>query len=641
MSQTQKGQDPSGSMKNENYVNVLKNENIELDNKLKKMNQLVSKLKLQISENEKEKKLILSTSNQKEQDLQNIKKQLEQAKSKVDELKNMNNEKIISLSNQNNILKNKSELDVNTIAELQEKITDLEFKLKSSNLNANTKNNKFSVLYNTHNYSLVFEGSPQKNQVTTLPDILGIKFENQIDNQNDNLFLTGRNELIEMKDNNQKLLEQLNMLQNELTKHQNERKNMNDEIEKYYKEKKELMDNLNKKNEILNNKKNEENELNNNLMKQLMENKKIKNNLDNITIKCKNLEKDKKELEDVILEQENKVNELSSSVNKIIEMMNQKNTEIINNKLYIKNLEETIKDLNREFYNMRMKKKKENSKEIVKLRTQLANLKKENQKLLEQNIQNNEKNNDSIRNYEFIPIKNKRHSMSRNHQIINEMNNRQGLKKVRIKSNIHLNNTTNRQISSIMDSSTFLNRQIMKNKDDIIRLQINRKKHNQKLYNYNYNLTPLKKRGIQDFNGNKNLNIINLNNIKIKNLGNLKYNKSVLNLQKLNQHMENTPNINDINKYNNDNKLDSPETSVRKTKLKKINSIIYPLTASDDRTSNTENTNKNNIFQTKSTVSNLNKIKDNNEIINNEKVEKEKIQEFKNLLQQIVSDIES
>mgnify|MGYP002626722373 FL=1 len=641
MSQTQKGQDPSGSMKNENYVNVLKNENIELDNKLKKMNQLVSKLKLQISENEKEKKLILSTSNQKEQDLQNIKKQLEQAKSKVDELKNMNNEKIISLSNQNNILKNKSELDVNTIAELQEKITDLEFKLKSSNLNANTKNNKFSVLYNTHNYSLVFEGSPQKNQVTTLPDILGIKFENQIDNQNDNLFLTGRNELIEMKDNNQKLLEQLNMLQNELTKHQNERKNMNDEIEKYYKEKKELMDNLNKKNEILNNKKNEENELNNNLMKQLMENKKIKNNLDNITIKCKNLEKDKKELEDVILEQENKVNELSSSVNKIIEMMNQKNTEIINNKLYIKNLEETIKDLNREFYNMRMKKKKENSKEIVKLRTQLANLKKENQKLLEQNIQNNEKNNESIRNYEFIPIKNKRHSMSRNHQIINEMNNRQGLKKVRIKSNIHLNNTTNRQISNVMDSSTFLNRQIRKNKDDIIRLQINRKKHNQKLYNYNYNLTPLKKRGIQDFNGNKNLNIINLNNIKIKNLGNLKYNKSVLNLQKLNQHMENTPNINDINKYNNDNKLDSPETSVRKTKLKKINSIIYPLTASDDRTSNTENTNKNNIFQTKSTVSNLNKIKDNNEIINNEKVEKEKIQEFKNLLQQIVSDIES
>ena len=641
MSQTQKGQDPSGSMKNENYVNVLKNENIELDNKLKKMNQLVSKLKLQISENEKEKKLILSTSNQKEQDLQNIKKQLEQAKSKVDELKNINNEKIISLSNQNNILKNKSELDVNTIAELQEKITDLEFKLKSSNLNANTKNNKFSVLYNTHNYSLVFEGSPQKNQVTTLPDILGIKFENQIDNQNDNLFLTGRNELIEMKDNNQKLLEQLNMLQNELTKHQNERKNMNDEIEKYYKEKKELMDNLNKKNEILNNKKNEENELNNNLMKQLMENKKIKNNLDNITIKCKNLEKDKKELEDVILEQENKVNELSSSVNKIIEMMNQKNTEITNNKLYIKNLEETIKDLNREFYNMRMKKKKENSKEIVKLRTQLANLKKENQKLLEQNIQNNEKNNESIRNYEFIPIKNKRHSMSRNHQIINEMNNRQGLKKVRIKSNIHLNNTTNRQISNVMDSSTFLNRQIMKNKDDIIRLQINRKKHNQKLYNYNYNLTPLKKRGIQDFNGNKNLNIINLNNIKIKNLGNLKYNKSVLNLQKLNHHMENTPNINDMNKYNNDNKLDSPETSVRKTKLKKINSIIYPLTASDDRTSNTENTNKNNIFQTKSTVSNLNKIKDNNEIINNEKVEKEKIQEFKNLLQQIVSDIES
>ena len=46
---------------------------------------------------------------------------------------------------------------------------------------------------------------------------------------------------------------------------------------------------------------------------------------------------------------------------------------------------------------------------------------------------------------------------------------------------------------------------------------------------------------------------------------------------------------------------------------------------------------RNNLLQTKSTVSNLVKLKENS----NEVVEKEKIQEFKNLLQQIVSDIEN
>ena len=77
MSSTQKVNTSINGIKNENYITILKNENTELDNKLKKVNQLVSKLKQQISENEQEKNKILTTSNQKELDLQNIKKQLE------------------------------------------------------------------------------------------------------------------------------------------------------------------------------------------------------------------------------------------------------------------------------------------------------------------------------------------------------------------------------------------------------------------------------------------------------------------------------------------------------------------------------------------------------------------------------------
>ena len=248
MSQIPKGSNPQESVKNENYISVLKKENSELDNKLKKVNQLVSQLKSKISENEKEKKLILTVSNKKELDLQNIKKQLEQTKSKVDELKNKDKQELLNLANQNDLLKNKSEMDINTIAELQQKITNLEFKLKSSSSTSNTK--KFPVLFNTHNFSLVLEGGAQKNEKnenTSLTDILKLKFENK----NDNLFLTGRNELIEMKENNEKLNEQLILLQSELAKHQKDKNNLNLELEKYNLEKEKLMENLNKKNELL------------------------------------------------------------------------------------------------------------------------------------------------------------------------------------------------------------------------------------------------------------------------------------------------------------------------------------------------------------------------------------------------------
>ena len=426
MSQIPKGSNPQESVKNENYISVLKKENSELDNKLKKVNQLVSQLKSKISENEKEKNLILTVSNKKELDLQNIKKQLEQTKSKVDELKNKNKQELLNLANQNDFLKNKSEMDINTIAELQQKITNLEFKLKSSSSTSNTK--KFPVLFNTHNFSLVLEGGAQKNEKngnTSLTDILKLKFENK----NDNLFLTGRNELIEMKENNEKLNEQLILLQNELAKHQKDKNNLNLELEKYNLEKEKLMENLNKKNELLNTKMTQENQLNNNLMKQLIENKKIQTSLDNIIIKCKNLEKDKNELENVILEQENKVNELSTSIKKAIEVLNLKNSELNNNKLYIKNLEDIIRDLNKEFHNMRLKKKKENSMEVEKLKIQLEKLQRENQKLMEYN----NKNIEAKKVYEFIPSQNSNYALSRNNKKKDKFDkNKSGLKKIKM-----------------------------------------------------------------------------------------------------------------------------------------------------------------------------------------------------------------
>ena len=631
MSQIPKGSNPQENVKNENYISVLKKENSELDNKLKKVNQLVSQLKSKISENEKEKNLILTVSNKKELDLQNIKKQLEQTKSKVDELKNKNKQELLNLANQNDFLKNKSEMDINTIAELQQKITNLEFKLKSSSSTSNTK--KFPVLFNTHNFSLVLEGGAQKNEKngnTSLTDILKLKFENK----NDNLFLTGRNELIEMKENNEKLNEQLILLQNELAKHQKDKNNLNLELEKYNLEKEKLMENLNKKNELLNTKMTQENQLNNNLMKQLIENKKIQTSLDNIIIKCKNLEKDKNELENVILEQENKVNELSTSIKKAIEVLNLKNSELNNNKLYIKNLEDIIRDLNKEFHNMRLKKKKENSMEVEKLKIQLEKLQRENQKLMEYN----NKNIEAKKVYEFIPSQNSNYALSRNNKKKDKFDkNKSGLKKIKIKTRLNSNQTKSRIISSAMDISGFNSVQKRKNQD-LIRLQLNKRKQFKKLYDQNYELSPIKSNIYGNFNRSKNLNIINLNNIKIKNLGNLKYNKSVLNIHKFRNINDDNNEINQINKELNRN---IEKAAIKKLKIKNINTLNTQDNVSDYKISNNENTSKNYINQTKSSLSNLIKLKNNNEISIKEQAEKEKIEEFKNFLQQIVSDIES
>ena len=611
----------SSTQKVNTSINGIKNENVELDNKLKKVNQLVSKLKQQISENEQEKNKILTTSNQKELDLQNIKKQLEEAKFKVDELKNKNKEEISSLENQNNLLKNNSEINLNTIAEMQQKITDLELKLKSSTKHNTSK--KFLILSNIHNCSMALDATKNKNIVMPLPNILGMKLENK----DDNFFLTGRNELIEIKENNQKLLQQLNILQEELNKHKIDKNNLNIELEKYNKEKKDLIDKLNNKDEILNNKINQENELNNNLIKQLVENQKIKSNLDNIQIKFKTLERDKKELEDVILEQENKVNELSSSVKQIIEIMNKRNHEIINNKIYIKNLEETIRELNKEFRSMRIKKESNNSKEIIRLKNQLEKLKKENMKLLGYN-----QTIETHRNNGYIPIKNQI-IISRNKNNNSEIENNHRYKKIKIRHNVLKNNqNTNRIIPSAMNIANFASNQRLNNDNKLIQMYIDKKRVYQRGYNY---ISPEKNR-YGNFNGNKNLNIINLNNIKIKNLGKLKYNKSVLYLHRLKNNIDN---ISSINRYN-DIKFNSKEpTNINKEKIlfHKINIKNVP-SVSDDKTTNTENTNmRNNLLQTKSSVSNLVKLKENS----NEVVEKEKIQEFKNLLQQIVSDIEN
>ena len=374
--------------KNHNYINILKNENSELDNKLKKVNELVSKLKEQITQNEQEKNQLIETSNQKDKDLELFKKQLEKKKFQLNELKSKKNSPSLKEENNSNLNNlHKKDSNVNNAAELQQKITDLELKLKASSSAANNRNYKyFSSLSGTHGCSLEIHGR-QKIISDDFPNIFDVKNFDKKMNNND-VFLTGRNEMLEMKEDNKKLKEQIEVLKNELNKYEDDKANMMKELEQCDKEKNNLLNDINKKNEEINQKLNKENELNNNLIRQLIENKKIINILDNIKIKLLNLEKNKKELEDVIFKQESKVSKLSSSVQKILNVVKLKDIEINNNKIYINNLEETIKDLNKEFQIIRLNKKKNNSEDISNLKKQLENLIKEYQKIIKKNNNN-------------------------------------------------------------------------------------------------------------------------------------------------------------------------------------------------------------------------------------------------------------
>jgi hypothetical protein len=292
---------------------------------------------------------------------------------------------------------------------------------------------------------------------------------------------------------------------------------------------------------------------------------------------------------------------------------------------------------------MRIKKKKDSSREIEKLKYQLAKLQNENQKLMEYNSNNNNKNiNDIQKIYEFIPTQ-KNYVLSRNIRKKDKNDYSRygyGLKRAKLKSRLNSNHTNSRIISSAIDISGFRSVHKRKNPDNIIRINLNKRNNFQKLYEQNYELSPIKNKVFGNFNRSKNLNIINLNNIRIKNLGNLKYNKSVLNVHTLKNKLDSISSNYEIKQLDKELNKKIEKAALKRIKIKNMNSLNFQENVSDNKISNNENTNQN-TNQTKSSSSNLIKLKNNNEFSINEKAEKEKIEEFKNLLQQIVTNIES
>jgi hypothetical protein len=151
-----------------------------------------------------------------------------------------------------------------------------------------------------------------------------------------------------------------------------------------------------------------------------------------------NLEKNKTELEDVIFRQEHKVKKLSSSVKNILNIVKLKNIEIDNNKKYITSLQNTIKELKKEIYMIRLNKIEENSKDILNLKMQIKD-KNENRNNI---IINKEKNI-----YKFLSRKN--NNISRNYQrnIFSYLENKRNENKITTKN--MTNNITPLNISKI------------------------------------------------------------------------------------------------------------------------------------------------------------------------------------------------
>ena len=232
----------AGTLKTENYLISLQNENTYLNAEIKKLNDIVNKLKSQLTNFETEKKNLISNTTKKENDLKEVKNKLSQTKKEVEDLKqkinlNQNDQKksVEELKAQNDILQKYKNENQTLLVQLQNKITDLEFQLKSKE---SQKNFFINPLKNDKNITLSISPSPKKldsNSISYLQQIINDDDTyNNIFNKNNNneLFITGNNELIEVKEINQRLNNELYELKKEMDLNKDEKSKLTIQIQK-------------------------------------------------------------------------------------------------------------------------------------------------------------------------------------------------------------------------------------------------------------------------------------------------------------------------------------------------------------------------------------------------------------------------
>ena len=581
--------------KNYNYFTILKNENTSLSNEIIKGNDLINKLKKKILNNEQEKKELLLTNNKKDKEIKEIKKKLEETKGKIAEIqekiKKFEENDIKENNKQNNNLNNNIQY---TIIKLQNKITELEFQLKNKKIN----NKRFISLEKKRSISMLYKST--NNYI----------FKNNTINNNDDLFLTGRNESKEYQEKNILLECKLNKLKIDLNNIEIERNNLIKLLEQYSTEKKKMLSTLNEKNEKVNDKLNGANNLNYNIMKQILENKKYNDMLFQIKIKKQNLEKDIFELENIILKQINKINDLSTSVENIVKIVENKNIEIKSNKNYIFNLENNIKEINKKFSNIKQNKYTYNNikkEELPKLLEQIEKLKKEYIYLIE-------KNKNSLKFKNNIKI---------NYNIINNNGNN-------IIKDLNKYNFNKSKNISVIPNERYENKikKIYHNQNNY---------HSRNEFNELNGISPNNQRKIISGTRIKNINNISedvlnkrfLNNYNYKKFNIDNYNKMKIKIKPNNRDKINYFNSNSMRNIKN-YKINMNSQKV----LKKINIIKFKKRVNSSININNINNIKNRIQ--KKNMKSFSGIDKNNLIS-----EHEKINEFKDFLDKIISDFEN
>ena len=500
-------------LNSENYLEKLKQENISLNAQIKKLNDTINYLKSQISNYEIEKNKLLLSSSKKDTELKEIKQKLTQTKLEIEKIKQNINKKE---NNNNSELKKideyqkTKELNKNLLSQLQNKITDLELLLKkkegkvlsSSN---STKNIFLSPLQNSNNISIFIP--PSLNKIKNSQSA-------------SDLFLTGTDELAEMRNSNQRLISCINDLKQEITVMGRDRAGIQAGLNNLTKERNNLVQILKNKNEEISNKLEQQNKLSKNLLEQMDKNQKLVTYYKKIKIKNKSLEINKKLLEDVVFKQETKVLKLSKSYKDIMNLMNVKDEEINKNKSYILTLENTIKDLKNKFEKMKNDEKEHKIKELeLKIKILQKNNEKKNVQK-EKIFENNNNFGNNIHNINYF-IESPRFNSKNDY-----FKNKQKLFKNKI------------QPSSIFNSFNVKknNDNIVNNKKILINNYRDKNISNLKVFNDNirykiYNKNKINKRGKLLKHDRSNNEIINNHNISqnIYTSNSLSLNKKIIN----------------------------------------------------------------------------------------------------------------
>ena len=339
--------DIKSPIESESYISILQKENNSLIQNLKAQNEITNNLKLQVNDKEKEKSVLIKTIESQDIKINENNNLLNELKNKIYKLKekknnnneNKNKNNIIQLKKEKEELKKDNEIKEKKINELKEKILNIENEIKKQ----------------------------RESKIT-------------IEINQENIFNKEKDEIKEIRNNNILLQNKLDNILLEHKKILNEKNYLSIKIEQYKKQKEKKNIEINQKEENILNKKNESKTLLQEINIQKKYNIQLNSQIKLMSKKYKNMEENNKDLENVIIKQEEKINELSLKLNNIVKDIQKKNSEINKNKIYIIKLENTVKDLNKQYRLLKIQKPKESQNEMNYLKSQIAELKRELEK---------------------------------------------------------------------------------------------------------------------------------------------------------------------------------------------------------------------------------------------------------------------